>query len=320
MPAVSIETPELDDIREAHSRIEPHIHRTPILSSSYLNTQSGAQLYFKCENFQKTGAFKARGACNVVFGLEKSVRKRGVITHSSGNHAAALSYAAALTDTPCQIVMPTTASRAKQAAVKHYGGEIISCEPSISSREDTVSKIVEKTGAEFVHPYNDVRVITGQATCALELIEDAPSMDILVAPLGGGGLISGSLLSALYLDSSIKVIGAVPDQADDAYRSLQSGNLVSDDAPLTVADGLKVPMRETTWHFVSKYLGEIITVSEQEIIDAMKLIWERMKIIIEPSCAVPLAAILKNPDQFRNKKVGVILTGGNVDLNALPWL
>ncbi|MCL4153215.1 UNVERIFIED_CONTAM: hypothetical protein GTU68_058883 [Idotea baltica] len=310
----------MEAIIEAHERIKAYIHRTPVLTSSYLNELTGAELFFKCENFQKVGAFKARGATNAVFGLSGEVAKRGVATHSSGNHAMALSYAAAMRGIPCTVVMPNNAPDIKKAAVQGYGGFIVECMPSSKSREHALDMVVKQTGAEFVPPYNDLRVVTGQATCARELIEDVPELDTIVAPIGGGGLISGTTLACKYMSPDIDVIAAEPEQADDAYRSFKSNTLITDDAPVTVADGLKVSLKEITWHFVSHYVTNVQTASEAEIIDAMKLTWQRMKIVIEASCAVPLAVILKNPDTYRGKRIGVIITGGNVDLDTLPWL
>lgn len=312
--------PSIEDVREAHERIKPYIHQTPILTSSYLNQLTGATLFFKCENFQKAGAFKVRGASNAVFGLSDDEASRGVATHSSGNHALSLSYAAGRRGIPCTVVMPRTAPQAKKDAVKGYGGVIVECDPSTSSREETFAKVVAQSGAEFVHPYNDIRVIAGQATCSLEFNEQVPELDIMVAPIGGGGMISGTCLTLSNIAPGIDIIAAEPEQADDAYRSFKAGHIIADDSPDTVADGLKVPLKENTWHFVSNHVKDIQTASEQEIIDAMKLTWQRMKIVIEPSCAVPLAVILKNPNVYRGKRVGVIITGGNVDMDSLPWI
>jgi len=312
--------PSIEDVRKAHERIKPYIHRTPILTSSFMNELSGAELFFKCENFQKAGAFKVRGASNAVFGLSDEAAKNGVATHSSGNHALSLSYAAGRRGIPCTVVMPRTAPQAKKDAVKGYGGVIVECEPSTTSREATFAEVVAETGAEFVHPYNDIRVITGQATCSLELQEDVRDLDAVVAPIGGGGMISGTCLTLSNLAPTIDIFAAEPAQADDAYRSFKAGHIIADDSPTTVADGLKVPLKENTWHFVSHHVSDIQTASEEEIIAAMKLTWQRMKIVIEPSCAVPLAVILKNPDVYRGKRVGVIITGGNVDMDKLPWI
>ena len=312
--------PTYEDVIAAHARIEPYIHRTPVLTSSYFNELTGAQLFFKCENFQKAGAFKVRGACNAVFGLDDEAAKKGVATHSSGNHALSLSYAAGRRGIPVTVVMPRTAPEAKKAAVRGYGGTVVECEPSTSSREAVFAEVVAASGAEFVHPYNDPRVIAGQATCSKELVEDIPDLDAVVAPIGGGGMISGSCLTLSNISPDTKIYAAEPLNADDAYRSFKAGHIIADDAPETVADGLKVPLKELTWHFVSNHVEDILLATEQEIIDAMYLTWQRMKIVIEPSCAVPLAVILKNRAVFEGKRVGVIITGGNVDLNKLPWM
>jgi threonine dehydratase len=315
-----MQIPTYDDVIAAHERIRPHIHRTPVLTSTYLNELSGAQLFFKCENFQKAGAFKVRGACNAVFGLTDEQASRGVATHSSGNHALSLSYAAGRRGIPCHVVMPRTAPGAKKAAVRGYGGQITECEPSTSSREAVFAEVQARTGAEFVHPYNDPRVIAGQGTCSRELMEQVSDLDAVIAPIGGGGMVSGTCLTLSAIAPQVEIYAAEPEQADDACRSFRAGRIIADDAPETVADGLRVPLKELTWHFVRTYVTDILTASEQEIIDAMKLTWQRMKIVMEPSCAVPLATILKNPDVFRGKRVGVIVTGGNVDLDRLPWI
>ncbi len=317
--AMNMYIPTLEDMLVAHERIKPHIHRTPVLTSSFLNDLTGAQLFFKCENFQKAGAFKVRGASNAVFGLDEETAKAGVATHSSGNHALSLSYAAGRRGIPCHVVMPRTAPQAKKDAVRGYGGIITECEPSTSSREAVFAEVQAKTGAEFVHPYNDPRVIAGQGTCSKELMEQTDGLDAVIAPIGGGGMVSGTCLTLSNLAPAVKIYAAEPEQADDAARSFKAGHIIADDAPVTVADGLKVPLKELTWHFVSNHVTDILTASEQEIIDAMYLIWARMKIVMEPSSAVPLATILKNKDVFAGKRVGVIITGGNVDLNKLPW-
>jgi threonine dehydratase len=312
--------PTFDDVIAAHARIRPYIHRTPVLTSSYLNDLTGAELFFKCENFQKAGAFKVRGACNAVFGLAEDKLARGVATHSSGNHALSLSYAAGRRGIACNVVMPRTAPQAKKDAVRGYGGVIVECEPSTSSREAVFAEMVAKSGADFVHPYNDPRVIAGQATCSRELMEQVEGLDAVVAPIGGGGMISGTCLTVSSTAPGVQIYAAEPEQADDAYRSFKAGHIIADDAPVTVADGLKVPLKDLTWHFVKTHVTDILTASEDEIIEAMKTTWKRMKIVIEPSCAVPLATILKNPDIFRGRRVGVIITGGNVDLDTLPWM
>ncbi|WP_371708981.1 beta-hydroxyaspartate dehydratase BhcB [Labrenzia sp. PHM005] len=317
--ALNTYIPTLEDMLVAHERIKPHVHRTPVLTSSFLNDLTGVELFFKCENFQKAGAFKVRGASNAVFGLDEDTAKAGVATHSSGNHALSLSYAAGRRGIPCHVVMPRTAPQAKKDAVRGYGGIITECEPSTSSREAVFAEVEKKTGAEFVHPYNDHRVIAGQGTCSKELMEQTDGLDAVIAPIGGGGMVSGTCLTLSNLAPEVKIYAAEPEQADDAARSFRAGHIIADDAPNTVADGLKVPLKDLTWHFVSNHVTDILTASEQEIIDAMRLIWARMKIVMEPSSAVPLATILKNKDVFAGKRVGVIITGGNVDLNKLPW-
>jgi threonine dehydratase len=312
--------PTYDDVLAAHDRIRPHIHRTPILTSSYFNDLTGAELFFKCENFQKAGAFKARGASNAVFGLSDEQADRGVATHSSGNHGLSLSYAAGRRGIKATVVMPRTAPDAKKAAVRGYGGTVVECEPSTSSREAVFAQVVAESGADFVHPYNDPRVIAGQATCSKEMIEDLGELDMFVAPIGGGGMISGSCLTLSTISPKTKIIAAEPKNADDAYRSFKAGHIIADDAPNTVADGLKVPLKDLSWHFVSNHVSDILLATEEEIVDAMRLTWQRMKIVMEPSCAVPLAVILKNKDVFAGKRVGVVITGGNVDLDKLPWM
>ncbi len=310
----------IDDMRAAHERIKPYIRRTPIMTSDYLNDLTGAQLFFKCENFQEAGAFKVRGACNAVFGLSDDMTAKGVCTHSSGNHALSLSYAAGRRGIPCNVVMPRTAPQAKKDAVRRYGGTITECEPSTSSREATFADVQARTGGEFVHPYNDPRVIAGQATCSAEILEQTGGLDAVIAPIGGGGMVSGTCLTVSNLAPETAIYAAEPEQADDAYRSFKAGHIIADDAPKTIADGLLVPLKENTWHFVSNNVTDIFTASEGEIIDAMKLTWKYLRVVMEPSSAVPLATILKNPEVFRGKRVGVIITGGNVDLDKLPWL
>ncbi|MEM6942201.1 MAG: beta-hydroxyaspartate dehydratase BhcB [Pseudomonadota bacterium] len=312
--------PTWADVVAAHERIAPHIRRTEVVTNEALDRQVGANLFFKCENLQPPGAFKVRGASNAVFGLTDAQAERGVATHSSGNHALCLSYAAGRRGIPCNVVMPRTAPQAKKDAVIGYGGKITECEPSTTSREETFAKVQAETGGDFVHPYNDPRVIAGQATCSKEFLEQVQDLDILVAPIGGGGMISGTCLTVSSVAPHVKIYAAEPAQADDAMRSLKAGRIIADDAPITIADGLKVPLKELTWHFVSRHVTDILTASEQEIVDAMKLSWKRLKLVIEPSCAVPLAVILKNPDIFAGKRVGVIITGGNVDLDKLPWI
>ncbi len=312
--------PTYEHVVAAHERIKPYIHETPILTSTYLNGLTGAELFFKCENFQKAGAFKVRGASNAVLGLSADQEELGVATHSSGNHALSLSYAAGRRGVPCHVVMPRTAPEAKKDAVRGYGGLITECEPSTSSREAVFAALQQQTGANFVHPYNDPRVIAGQGTCSRELMSQVDGLDAVIAPIGGGGMVSGCCLTLSAIAPEVEIYAAEPEQADDAYRSLKAGHIIAEDAPQTVADGLKVPLKELTWHFVSNHVTDILTASEQEIVDAMKLTWQRMKIVMEPSCAVPLATILKNKHVFAGKRVGVIISGGNVDLAKLPWM
>jgi threonine dehydratase len=312
--------PTYDDMLTAHARIKPYIHRTPVRTSDFLNELTGAQLFFKCENFQEPGAFKVRGASNAVFGLDDAQAKMGVATHSSGNHASCLSYAANRRGIPCNVVMPSTAPQAKKDTVRRYGGQITECEPSTTSREETFAKVQAATGGNFVHPYNDPRVIAGQGTCAKEFIEQADGLDVVMAPIGGGGMISGTCLTLSNLAPEVQIIAAEPERADDAYRSFKAGYIIADDAPKTIADGLLVPLKDLTWHFVSKHVTDILTASEEDIIHAMKLTWKHLRIVMEASSAVPLATILKNKDRFAGKRVGIIITGGNVDLDILPWL
>jgi threonine dehydratase len=312
--------PTIDDIRRAAERIRPYVHRTPVMTCESLNHMAGAFLFFKCENFQKAGAFKMRGAANAVFSLPDDAAARGVATHSSGNHAAALSLAATLRGIEAYIVMPDTSPRVKQAAVKGYGGRITFCAPTLQAREDTLADVVDQTGAIFIPPYNHPDIIAGAGTAALELIGDSPVLDAVIAPVGGGGLMSGTAIAAQSLSPGIMVYGAEPEMADDAFRSFKTGVLQPSVNPVTVADGLKTSLGEINFEIIRNHVDEIATVSEAAIIRAMRLIWERMKIIVEPSCAVPLAALLERKLDVRGKKVGIILSGGNVDLDRLPWM
>ncbi|WP_207392385.1 beta-hydroxyaspartate dehydratase BhcB [Paracoccus nototheniae] len=319
MKDAAMQIPTLDDVRSARDRIRPHVHVTPVLTSRMLDEMTGAQLFFKCENLQKAGAFKARGASNAVFGLSDAQAARGVATHSSGNHGTCLAYAAGRRGIPCTVVMPHTAPQAKKDAVRGYGARVVECDPSTTSREAVFARVVEETGAEFVHPYNDPRVIAGQATCSAEMIEQIDALGAVIAPIGGGGMVSGTCLTLSALAPGVRIYAAEPEQADDAMRSFRAGHIIADDAPDTIADGLKVPLKDLTWHFVQAHVTDILTASEDEIVEAMKLIWKRLKIVAEPSSAVPLAVILKNPSVFAGARVGVIITGGNVDLDRLPW-
>ncbi len=317
MENVLITVPTLQDIEEAHERIKPHIHRTPILTSENINVIAECEVYFKCENFQKVGAFKARGGINTILSIDKSKLGKGVATHSSGNHAQAVALAAKIAGVKAYIVMPNNAPIVKKNAVLGYGAEVIECEPTIAARERTLSDIIEKTGAELIHPYNDYRIICGQSTAAKELIEDLEiTLDYILAPIGGGGLISGTALSTKYLSPTTKVIGCEPAAADDTYRSFNTGKLCTNDAaPKTVADGLLTNLGEKNFEIIKENVHDIMTVKEADILSAMKLVWERMKIVIEPSGAVPLAAVLQNKAFYKNKKVGIIISGGNVDLD-----
>lgn len=308
-----------EDIKSAHNRIRSYVHRTSILTSESVNEIAGCKLYFKCENFQKIGAFKARGGMNAVLSLPEEKRKDGVVTHSSGNHAQAIALAAKMAGIPAYIVMPNTAPEVKKRAVAGYGANITLCEPTQQSREENAAKIQKETGATFISPYNDYTVITGQATCAKELLEEQPGLEVIIAPVGGGGLMAGTALSAYYMNKNIVVYAGEPEGAKDTYLSMQSGSLIKLDKPSSIADGLLASMGEKNFGIIKPLVKEVFLVSDKEIVDAMRLIWERMKIIIEPSCAVPVAALLKNKEVFKGKKVGVILTGGNVDLAKLPF-
>jgi len=309
----------LDDIRNAAQRIQPYIHRTPVLTSESLDTKVGARVFLKCENLQKVGAFKFRGACNAVFSLTEEEAKRGVCTHSSGNHAQALALAARMRGIPAYIVMPNNAPSVKKNAVAGYGGQITFCAPTLEAREATLTRIYEKTGANVVHPYNDARVIAGQGTAALELLEEVPDLDVVIAPVGGGGLLSGTSIAATETKKGIRVIAGEPEMADDAYRSIKSGRIVPAEMPRTIADGLLTSLGSLTFPIVQERVEQIVTVSEQGIVDAMKFVWERVKIIIEPSAAVPVAVLWEEKIDLSGLSVGVILSGGNVDLEKLPW-
>lgn len=313
--------PKINDIEIAYSKIKEKIHQTPVLTNSYINSLSNSDIYFKCENFQKVGAFKYRGATNAVMNLVDSGYKGIVATHSSGNHAQALALAARENGLKAIIVMPENSPQVKVNAVRGYGAEIVFCESNIEARETTLNKILNEKEAKFIHPYTNFDVISGQGTAALELINEIPNLDIIITPVGGGGLLSGTLITSkeLYQHQSIKVYAAEPLMANDAYISFTTKKRVETFTPNTICDGLRTTIGEINFEIMNKYLDDILLADEDEIISAMKLIWERMKIIIEPSCAVPLAVILKNKEIFTNKKVGVILTGGNVDLNNLPW-
>ncbi len=311
--------PKAEDILAASQRIASLVHHTPVLTSISIDKMVGAKLFFKCENLQKVGAFKYRGATNTLLQLSPAQLKQGVATHSSGNHAQALALAAQLHDTAAYIVMPSNASESKKEAVLGYGAKIIECEPTLDARETTLKQIVAETKAHFIHPYNDIKVIEGQATAAKELIDEIPQLDYLLAPVGGGGLLSGSALSAYYFSPSTKVIGTEPTGADDAYRSFNSDIIISSINPKTIADGLLTSLGTKTFPIIQKHVSQILTVDDDMIVEAMRLIWQRMKIIVEASAAVPLAALMQNAHLFKGKRVGIVLSGGNIDLNRLPF-
>ena len=311
--------PTLSDIQSAHKRIEPFIHRTPVLTSQQLNRIFECDLFFKCENFQKVGAFKFRGATNAVLLLDEQERKKGVVTHSSGNHAAALSLAASLNGVKPYIVMPESAPAVKKNAVAGYGAEITFCKPTLQSREETTQVIIEKTGAVLVHPYDNFNVICGQGTAALELLAANSNLEIVVVPIGGGGLMSGTSTVVKSISEKIKVIGAEPLNANDAWKSFTTGILTPSVNPQTVADGLLTSLSDLTFSIIRKNVDHIFTAREESIIECMLLVWERMKIIIEPSSATVLAVIKENPGFFRNKRIGLIISGGNVDFRNLPF-
>ena len=313
MPAL----PDADDVEAAARRIAGHVHRTPVLTSRSLDEAFGARLFFKCENLQRVGAFKARGAANAVLALDDETAERGVATHSSGNHGAALALAAARREIPSWVVVPTSAPSVKREAVRRYGATVIDCPPTLAGREAALEEVVARTGATVVHPYDDARVIAGQGTAALELLEDVPDLDVLIAPVGGGGLISGTGLAVRARQSRARVYAAEPAAADDAWRSLASGERVRLDAPDTIADGLRASIGLRNFLLMQSLVNAVIRVPEADILPAMQLLWERMKLIVEPSAAVPLAALGQGQPDFRGLRVGVILTGGNVDFESL---
>jgi threonine dehydratase len=312
--------PDLRAIRAAAERIRPYAHRTPVLTCSSLDTMAGAELFFKCENLQKVGAFKFRGAANTVFSLSEKEASAGVATHSSGNHAQALALAARLRGIPAHIVMPENSPKVKVAAVRGYGARIVFCAPTQKDREQTLERVVAETGATFIHPYNNPGIIAGQGTCALELLEQVSDLDLVMAPVGGGGLLSGTALSCHYLRPDVRVIAGEPKGADDAFRSLRDGRIYPSENPQTVADGLRTSLGTLTFPIIRRYVERIVTVEEESIVAAMRHVWERMKVLIEPSAAVPLAAILEGGIETGGKRIGIILSGGNVDLDSLPWL
>jgi threonine dehydratase len=309
----------LQNIRDAHVRIKPHIHRTPVLSSTILNEKIGASIFFKCENFQKVGAFKARGAANAIFSLTDEQARRGVVTHSSGNHGAALAWAAAKRGVKATVVVPSNAPAPKKMAIEAYGATIVYCEPNVVAREGAVAKLIAEHGFELVHPFDDDRVIAGQGTAAVELLEEISDLDIVIAPLGGGGLLSGTAIAVKEINAAIKVFGGEPRGADDGYRSFTSGVRVTEATPNTICDGLRTVLSARTFDNIRRNVDGIGVASEENVVKAMRMTWELLKIIVEPSCCPPLAAILEGNIDVKGKRVGIILTGGNVDLDKLPW-
>lgn len=307
--------PEKTDIMEVHKRISGFIHRTPILTSKSIDQIAGCEIKFKCENFQKIGAFKVRGAVNATLSLSQKQRRNGIATHSSGNHAQAIAYAASICNIKAFIVMPKNAPEIKINAVRGYGAKIFFCEPTLKAREDTIEKVIAETSAYFIHPYNDYNVIAGQATASLEMYNLFSDLDFVITPVGGGGLLSGTILSTQYFAPYTQVLAGEPAGADDAYQSLKKGSIVPSVNPDTIADGLLTSLGDKTFEIIRKNVTDIILVSDEEIVEAMRLIWERMKIIVEPSGAVPLAAILKEKKKYTGRKIGIILSGGNIDLS-----
>lgn len=312
-------TVTLNDILQAAERIHPYAHRTPVLTCESLNRRVGAQVFLKCENLQKVGAFKFRGATHAVFSLPEAQAARGVVAHSSGNHAQALALAARLRGIPAYIVMPNNAPQVKKDAVRGYGGQITFCEPTLEARESTQAEVIARTGATEVHPYNNEKVIAGQGTAALELLQDVPDLEVILAPVGGGGLLSGTAIAATETRPGIRVIAAEPELADDAFRSMQAGTILPSRSPKTIADGLLTSLGTLTFPILRARVEQIVTVSEAAIIEAMRFTWERAKIVIEPSAAVPLGLLFERKIDLTGRRVGVILSGGNVDLAKLPW-
>lgn len=313
-------TLDLPRILAAHDRIRPHIHRTPVLTSARLDAAAGAKLFFKCENFQKVGAFKARGAANAVFSLDEASARRGVATHSSGNHAAAVARAARLRGIPAHIVMPSNSSKVKARAVEGYGGQIVFCEPTQAAREEACARIIAATGATLIHPFENFDVMAGQGTAAVELMQDVPDLDLVMCPVGGGGLLAGTAVATRSLRPATEVVATEPAQAADAAQSFRAGKVVPLAKTNTIADGLRTNVGAPNFELIQRYVRDIVTVEEATIIAAMRTIWETMKIVIEPSSAVVYAAILEGKVAVANRRVGLILTGGNVDLDALPWV
>ena len=315
-----LKCPTLETIQEAAERIKSHAHKTPVMTCRYLNLVTGSELFFKCENFQKAGAFKIRGACNAVFQLTEEECKRGVATHSSGNHAAALALAAGLRGINATIVMPETAPEIKKKTVAGYGAKIVFCKPTQKAREEALEKVVRESGQVYISSFNDVRIVAGQGTAALELMEQVPRLEAVMAPVSGGGLLSGTAIAVKGVSPETRVIGTEPEGADDACRSFKAGKIIPCENPKTIADGLRMSLGDVTFPIIMRYVDDIVTVSEEAIVRAMRLVWERMKIIIEPSSAVPVAALLEKKTDFSGKRIGVILSGGNLDLDSLPWM
>ncbi len=311
--------PSRQDLLDSHSRVRPMVHRTPVLTSEYLNNLTGAALYFKCENFQKMGAFKMRGALNAIQCLDEDQKRKGVVTHSSGNFGQAVALAAKNLGIKAFIVMPENAPKVKVAAVEHYGGIVIMCESTISAREKTAQQIINTEGATFLHPSNDLNVILGNATATVEFLQEHPDLNVILSPVGGGGLLAGTSLAAHYFGNHCSTMGAEPQEVNDAFRSLKSGVIENNETTATVADGLRTQLGDQNFPIIKELVDRIICVEEEEIVAAMQLIWERMKIVVEASSAVALAAVLKEKEMFKNKKVGILISGGNVDLQNLPF-
>jgi threonine dehydratase len=309
--------PSRQEIERAHTRIKKFIHRTPVFTSQSLDSLAGAGIFFKCENLQKAGSFKMRGATNAVLQLDEIRRRKGVATHSSGNHAQALALAAKTVNIPAYVVMPDTASKVKVEAVKSYGAEVIFCLPTLKDRENGLRQVVEKTSAIFVPPYDDYDIIAGQATATVELLEEIPDLDFILAPVGGGGLLSGTALATFYTNNQIKVIGCEPEGADDAFRSFHANRILPSENPTTIADGLLTSLGQKNYPIIKSHVSEIWLVNEKEIVDAMIMVWERLKLVIEPSSAVPLAALMRNRGRLAGKKAGIILSGGNYDVGSM---
>jgi threonine dehydratase len=318
-PSKSDSIPSFEEVKEAYLKIRDKVHRTPVLSSQKVNEHAGGQLFFKCENFQKVGAFKFRGATHAVGELSDEEAQNGVATHSSGNHAQAVALAAKQRGIPAHIVMPENAPKVKVNAVRNYEAQVTFSESTQEAREETLQQVVSDTGATFIHPYDNPHIIMGQGSAAIELLEDKPKLDILLAPIGGGGLMSGSAIAASGIAPDTKVVGTEPEVANDAYLSFKTGKRHPVQSTDTVADGLRTSLSELTFACIQEHVDEIVTVTEEEIIDAMRFIWERMKIIIEPSCAVPAAAVFNGKVDIQGKSAGIIITGGNIDLDHLPW-